>query len=153
MEPEAPVIFITGHGDIEGAVEAIKQGAYDYVTKPIDDVRLKLTIQRALEQRQLLQSLNDLKKRLKPWDIQTTITFRDPKMTQLLELVHTIADTQATVLITGESGTGKTLLAQYIHEHSDRKDRPFVKISCGALSETLLESELFGHVKGPSPAP
>jgi DNA-binding NtrC family response regulator len=148
VEPDAPVIFITGHGHIDGAVEAIKQGAYDYVTKPIDDVRLKLTIQRALEQRHLLKSLKDLKKRLKPWDVQTTITFRDPKMTQLLELAHTIAGTQATVLITGESGTGKTLLAQYIHEHSDRKNQPFIKISCGALSETLLESELFGHVKG-----
>jgi len=148
LEPDAPVIFITGHGHIDGAVEAIKLGAYDYITKPIDDLRLRLTIQRALEQQQLLKSYRDLKKRLRPWEAQSTITFRDPKMAQLLELVHTIADTQATVLITGESGTGKSMLAKYIHEHSERKSKPFVKISCGSLSETLLESELFGHVKG-----
>ncbi len=148
LEPEAPVIFITGHGHIDGAVEAIKMGAYDYVTKPIDDLRLKLTIQRALEQQKLLVSYQNLKQRLKPWELQDTITYRDEKMGQLLELVHTIADTQATVLITGESGTGKSMLARYIHEHSLRKNKPFVKISCGSLSETLLESELFGHVKG-----
>ncbi len=148
LEAEAPVIFITGHGHIDGAVEAIKMGAYDYVTKPIDDLRLKLTIQRALEQQQLLQSYNRLKQRLRPWELQESITFRDQKMAQLLELVHTIADTQATVLITGESGTGKTMLARYLHEQSSRKAKPFVKISCGSLSETLLESELFGHVKG-----
>jgi DNA-binding NtrC family response regulator len=148
LEPEAPVIFITGHGHIDGAIEAIKLGAYDYVTKPIDDLRLKLTIQRALEQQRLLLSYQNLKQRLRPWELQDIITFRDQKMGQLLELVHTIADTQATVLITGESGTGKSMLARYIHEQSSRKNKPFVKISCGSLSETLLESELFGHVKG-----
>jgi DNA-binding NtrC family response regulator len=145
---DALVILITGHGHIEGAVEAIKLGAYDYITKPIDDLRLKVTISRALEQSKLRASYENLKKRLKPWDLQDTLLFRDRKMEQLLELVHTIADTQATVLITGESGTGKSLLARYIHQHSSRAQRPFVKISCGSLSETLLESELFGHVRG-----
>lgn len=148
LDSNAFIVFITGHGHIEGAVEAIKLGAYDYITKPIDDTRLKVTIQRALEQQQLLMSYQNLKQRLRPWDLQDTMRFRDRKMEQLLELVHTIADTQATVLISGESGTGKSLLARYIHQHSVRKSRPFIKISCGALSETLLESELFGHVRG-----
>lgn len=148
LDSDALVVFITGHGHIDGAIEAIKLGAYDYITKPIDDLRLKVTIQRALEQRQLMSSYESLKKRLKPWDLQETLLFRDRKMEQLMELVHTIADTQATVLITGESGTGKSLLAQYIHKHSSRHQKPFIKIACGSLSETLLESELFGHVRG-----
>jgi DNA-binding NtrC family response regulator len=146
--PDTAFIFITGHGHIAGAVEAIKLGAYDYITKPIDDLRLKLAIKHALEQKKLLASYNSLKQRLKPWELEETMVFGDRKMHQLLELVHTIADTMATVLITGESGTGKSMLARYIHEHSSRKEQPFVKISCGSLSETLLESELFGHMRG-----
>ncbi len=146
--PDTTVIFITGHGHIAGAVEAIKLGAYDYIIKPIDDLRLKLTIRHALEQKKLQASYDSLKQRLKPWDLDDTLVFGDRKMAQLLELVHTIADTMATVLITGESGTGKSMLAHYIHKHSHRKEGPFVKISCGSLSETLLESELFGHVRG-----
>lgn len=146
--PETDIIFITGHGHIEGAVEAIKLGAYDYITKPIDDLRLKLTIGHALEQKKLLASYQDLKQRLKPWTLDENFVFADRKMDQLMELVHTIADTMATVLVTGESGTGKSLLARYIHTNSSRRNGPFVKISCGSLSETLLESELFGHVRG-----
>ena len=146
--PETPIIFIPGHGHIDGAVEAIKLGAYDYITKPIEDLRLKLTLRRALEQVALQDSYHNLKKRLRPWDLSTDLVFKDRKMGQLLESVHTIADTMATVLITGESGTGKSLLAQYIHDQSSRRKGPFGKISCGSLSETLLESELFGHVRG-----
>ena len=146
--PDTLVIFITGHGHIAGAVEAIKLGAYDYITKPIDDLRLKLTIRHALEQKKLQASYNTLKQRLKPWALDETLVFGDRKMDRLLEMVHTIADTMATVLITGESGTGKSMLARYIHDHSHRREGPFVKISCGSLSETLLESELFGHVRG-----
>ncbi len=148
LNSDALVVFITGHGHIDGAIEAIQLGAYDYITKPIDDLRLRVTIQRALEQKKLMSSYEDLKKRLKPWDLQESLLFRDRKMEQLMELVHTIADTQATVLITGESGTGKSLLAHYIHRQSSRNRKPFIKISCGTLSETLLESELFGHVRG-----
>jgi DNA-binding NtrC family response regulator len=129
-------------------VEAIKLGAYDYITKPIDDMRLKITIKHALEQKKLQASYDSLKQRLRPWSLDENLVFGDRKMDQLLELVHTIADTMATVLITGESGTGKTMLAHYIHKHSHRQEGPFVKISCGSLSETLLESELFGHVRG-----
>ncbi len=146
--PDTAIIFITGHGHIEGAVEAIKLGAYDYITKPIDDLRLKLTISHALEQQRLLASYQTLKQRLKPWTLDENFVFGDRKMDQLMELVHTIADTMATVLITGESGTGKSVLARYIHANSSRHSGPFVKISCGALSESLLESELFGHVRG-----
>ena len=146
--PNTPVVFITGHGHIDGAVEAIKLGAYDYIIKPIDDLRLKLTIRRALEQKKLQASYNSLKRRLKPWALEDKMVVGDRKMDQLLELVHTIADTMATVLVTGESGTGKSMLAKYIHDHSSRQEGPFVKISCGSLSETLLESELFGHVRG-----
>ena len=146
--PDTDLIFITGYGHIDGAVEAIKLGAYDYITKPIDDLRLKLTIRRALEQKELLASYKALKQRLKPWTLEDRLVFSDRKMDQLLEMVHAIADTLATVLITGESGTGKSLLARYIHDHSSRREGPFVKISCGSLSETLLESELFGHVRG-----
>lgn len=146
--PDTPVIFITGHGHIDDAVEAIKLGAYDYITKPIDDLRLKLTLRRALEQVELKSSYQSLKKRLRPWQLAETLVFKDRKMGLLLELVHTIADTMATVLISGESGTGKTMLARYIHDQSPRRERPFGKISCGALSETLLESEIFGHVRG-----
>jgi len=146
--PDTPVIFITGHGHIDGAVEAIKLGAYDYISKPIDDTRLKLTIKRALEQKNLLASYQSLKQRLKPWLLEERLIFSDRKMDKLLELVHAIADTLATVLLTGESGTGKSMLARYIHDHSSRREGPFVKISCGSLSESLLESELFGHVRG-----
>lgn len=146
--PDTPVIFITGHGHIDGAVAAIKLGAYDYITKPIDDLRLKLTIQRALEQKKLLASYQSLKRQLRPWALEGKLVFGDRKMEGLLELVHAIADTMASVLITGESGTGKTMLARYIHDHSSRREGPFVKISCGSLSETLLESELFGHLRG-----
>jgi DNA-binding NtrC family response regulator len=146
--PETTIIFITGHGNIDGAVAAIKLGAYDYLTKPIDDLRLKLTIRNALEQQELLDSYQSLKRRLKPWALEENLVFGDRKMDELMGLVQAIADTMATVLIAGESGTGKSMLARYIHEHSGRRGKPFVKISCGSLSETLLESELFGHVKG-----
>lgn len=145
--PDTTIIFITGHGHIDGAVEAIKLGAYDYITKPIDDTRLKLTIKRALEQKSLLASYRSLKQRLQPW-MEDRLIFADRKMDKLLELIQAIADTMATVLITGESGTGKSMLAHFIHNHSSRRDGPFVKISCGSLSESLLESELFGHVRG-----
>lgn len=146
--PETPVIFITGHGYIDDAVAAIKLGAYDYLTKPIDDLRLKLTLHRALEQVELKSSYQSLKRRFRPWELAENLVFQDREMRLLLELVDTIADTSATVLITGESGTGKTMLASQIHDQSYRRESPFGKISCGALSETLLESELFGHVRG-----
>jgi DNA-binding NtrC family response regulator len=149
--PDTPVIFITGHGRIDDAVEAIKLGAYDYLTKPLDDLRLKLTLRRALEQVELKNSYQSLQRRFRPWELAENLVFRDRKMGLLLELVHTVADTLATVLISGESGTGKTMLARHIHDQSSRGECPFYQISCGALSATLLESELFGHVRGAFP--
>jgi DNA-binding NtrC family response regulator len=145
---ESLLIFITGHGHIDGAIEAIKLGAYDYVTKPIDDIRLKLTIKRAFEQKQLLASYQSLKKKVRPWEMDDRIIVKDRKMIELLDIVHMVAETMATVLITGESGTGKSILAKYIHRHSSRHEGSFVELSCGTLADTLLESELFGHVKG-----
>jgi DNA-binding NtrC family response regulator len=145
---ESLLIFITGHGHIDGAVEAIKLGAYDYVTKPIDDIRLKLTIKRALEQKQLLASYQSLKKKIRPWEMDDRIIVKDRKMIELLDIVHMVSETMATILIMGESGTGKSMLAKYIHRHSSRYEGPFIELSCGTLAETLLESELFGHVKG-----
>jgi DNA-binding NtrC family response regulator len=145
---ESLLIFITGHGHIDGAVEAIKLGAYDYVTKPIDDIRLKLTIKRALEQKQLLASYQSLKKKIRPWEMDDRIIVKDRKMIELLDIVQMVSETMATILITGESGTGKSILAKYIHRHSSRHEGPFMELSCGTLAETLLESELFGHVKG-----
>jgi DNA-binding NtrC family response regulator len=145
---ESLLIFITGHGHIDGAVEAIKLGAYDYITKPIDDIRLKLTIKRALEQKQLLASYQSLKKKVRHWELDDLIVVKDRKMVELLDVVHMVSETMATILITGESGTGKSMLAKYIHRHSARSEGPFIELSCGTLAETLLESELFGHVKG-----
>ena len=130
--PETTVIFITGHGHIAGAVEAIKLGAYDYITKPIDDIRLKITIKHALEQKRLQASYDSLKQRLRPWSLDENLVFGDRKMDQLLEMVHTIADTMATVLITGESGTGKELLARAGHYGSARAAKPF-EIDTGAI--------------------
>ncbi len=145
---ESLLIFITGHGHIDGAVEAIKLGAYDYVTKPIDDIRLKLTIKRALEQKQLMASYQSLKKKIRPWEMDDRIIVKDRKMIELLDIVQMVSETMATILITGESGTGKSMLAKYIHRHSSRQEGHFIELSCGTLAETLLESELFGHVKG-----
>lgn len=145
---ESLLIFITGHGHIDGAVEAIKFGAYDYVTKPIDDIRLKLTIKRALEQKQLLASYQSLKKKIRPWEMDDRIIVKDRKMVELLDIIQMVSETMATILITGESGTGKSIFAKYIHRHSSRHEGSFIELSCGTLAETLLESELFGHVKG-----
>ena len=148
LAPETAVVFITGHGHIEGAVKAIKLGAYDYLTKPLDDLRLKVTLKRALEQQKLKASYSSLKRRFQPWEGEEVFISRDRSVQELLGLVDAVAGTMATVLVAGESGTGKSLLARYIHQHSLRARGPFVAISCGSLTETLLESELFGHVRG-----
>jgi transcriptional regulator with PAS, ATPase and Fis domain len=105
-------------------------------------------MKRALEQKRLMASYQSLKKRVRPWELEEGMIFKDRKMVELLDLVHMVADTMATVLIAGESGTGKSKLAKYIHRHSSRCEGPYVELSCGSLSETLLESELFGHMRG-----
>jgi DNA-binding NtrC family response regulator len=146
--PQTVVIIITGYGTIESAVEAIKMGAYDYLTKPIVDDELRLTIERALKQQSLISENVNLKGQLERKYSLENIISQDYKMAKIFDLVEAVADSRSTILMTGDSGTGKTMLARAIHYRSGRKDKPFVEVSCGALPETLLESELFGHVKG-----
>ena len=148
FNPAIPVIIMTAYSSLETAVEAIKKGAYDYLTKPLDFDKLKITIKRAMEHIRLKEENRILKESLgKHFDRQNIIG-QSPAMIKLLETVAQVAASEATVLINGESGTGKELIAGAIHFNSPRKDGPFVKINCAAITETLLESELFGHEKG-----
>jgi two-component system response regulator HydG len=144
--PAIPILIMTAYSNVESAVEAIKAGAYDYLTKPLDFDTLQLTLARALEHTSLKSENQDLKQRLQ-FDQQNFIGRSEP-MRKLLEMIAMIAPSEATVLISGESGTGKELIARAVHANSLRKDRPLVSINCAALSESLLESELFGHEKG-----
>ncbi|MCA9254778.1 MAG: sigma-54-dependent Fis family transcriptional regulator, partial [Phycisphaerales bacterium] len=146
--PAVVPIVITGYGTIESAVEAIKMGAYDYLTKPIIDDELRLVIQRALQQQSLIRENHSLRQQLDLRYGLDNVVGHDYRMLKIFDLVETVSDTKTTVLITGESGTGKTLIAHALHHRSDRRDGPFVEVSCGAIPEGLLESELFGHVKG-----
>jgi len=146
--PETAVIMITGYGTIESAVEAIKRGAFDYLTKPVIDDEIKLTIERALQQQHLMAENRALRTQLGERYSLDSIIGHDPKMLRVFDLIEAVADTPTTVLLTGESGTGKSLVARAIHQHSARRHGPFVEVACGALPETLLESELFGHVRG-----
>jgi DNA-binding NtrC family response regulator len=146
--PETVVIVITGYGSIESAVEAIKLGAYDYLTKPIIDDELRLAIERALAQQSLMSENRNLRRQLERKYCLENIVSHNYKMAKVFELVEAIADSNTTILMTGPSGTGKSILARAIHHRSSRRNKPFVEVSCGAIPETLLESELFGHVKG-----
>jgi DNA-binding NtrC family response regulator len=145
---ETPVILITGYGTIESAVEAIRDGAFDYLTKPILADELKMAIERALSQRRLVVENKNLKQQLDERFGLDSMIGHDYRMLQVYDVIESVADTRTTVLITGESGTGKTLTARAIHRRSSRRDGPFVEVACGALPETLLESELFGHTAG-----
>ncbi|MDH3574430.1 MAG: sigma-54 dependent transcriptional regulator [Desulfobacteraceae bacterium] len=148
FNPAIPVTIMTAYSSVETAIEALKKGAYDYLTKPLDFDKLRLTIERAMEHTRLKEENRLLKESLgKHFDMQNIIG-RSPAMISLLETVAHVAPSEATVMITGESGTGKELIAGVIHHNSPRKDGPFVKINCAAITETLLESELFGHEKG-----
>lgn len=146
--PEVCVILLTGYGTIESAVEAIRMGAFDYLTKPVIDDELNFSIQRALGQRQIVEENRRLKQQLDERFGISNIIGRDYKMTKLFDLIESVADTRTTVLILGENGTGKTITARALHQLSDRREKPFVEVACGALPDTLLESELFGHVAG-----
>ena len=146
--PDMPVIILTAYGSIESAVEAMKRGAYSYLTKPFDHQDLLLQIERALENRRLNIEIKRLKGLLEERYDFTNIVGRSEKMKKVLEMVSQIAKTESTVYIHGESGTGKELIAKAIHLASERKNKPFVAINCAALPETLMESELFGHEKG-----
>jgi two-component system response regulator PilR (NtrC family) len=148
VSPDTVVIMITAYGSPEGAVTAIKEGAYDYITKPFRVEEVKLTIKKSLERSNLIRENIRLRQavedRYKFWNL----IGKSPKMQRVYELVEKVSQTKANVLITGESGTGKELVAKAVHYNSDRKDRSFVTLNCGAIPENLLESELFGHMKG-----
>ena len=145
--PAPVVLIITGYGTIDSAVEAMKQGAADYLTKPVDPSALLLTLQRALEHRQLLSELDTLRDQVSKMQLDNLIGV-SPSMQAIFRTVRRIARTDVTVLITGPSGTGKELIAKAIHNHSSRSKAPFLTVNCSALTDTLLESELFGHAKG-----
>jgi two-component system, NtrC family, response regulator AlgB len=146
--PETTVIIMTAHGSIETAVNAIKQGAYHYIQKPFDYLELQVFAQKALEYHALKSEIRSLRQQASATKFPGNIITQNPKMREMVALAEQVAQTNLTVLIEGESGTGKELFAQLIFDKSDRKDRPFVKVNCAALSENLLESELFGHIKG-----
>jgi two-component system response regulator GlrR len=148
INPELPAIILTAHGSIESAVEAMRKGAYSYLTKPFEPRDLLLQIARALEHRRLNSEVKRLKGLLEEKYDFDNIIARSAKMRSVLDVVARIAKLDSTVYLHGESGTGKELIAKAIHFASDRRDQPFVALNCAALPETLLESELFGHEKG-----
>lgn len=146
--PSIPVIIMTAYSSVESAVEALKSGAYDYLIKPLDFEVLKLTIERASEHAGLKEENRALKEHLRSdYDIANIIGRSQP-MKKLMDMMSMVAPSEATVLITGESGTGKELIARSLHFNSPRKEKPLVVVNCASITETLLESELFGHEKG-----
>jgi two-component system response regulator HydG len=148
FNPAIPVIIMTAYSSVETAVEALKNGAYDYLTKPLDFDELRFAMERAMDHTQLKEENRLLRETLASHFDRRNIIGRSPAMAKLLETVAQVAPSEATILITGESGTGKEMIAGAIHFNSPRKDGAFVKINCAAITETLLESELFGHEKG-----
>ncbi len=148
LSPFTEVILITGHASAETAVKAMKEGAFDYVTKPLSFDELSITISKALEKRQLLSENVYLKQQLHNKYDFANIIGSSPIMQKLFERMKRIANTDSTALVLGESGTGKELVARALHFNSQRKDKPFIPVNCAAIPENLLESELFGYVKG-----
>ncbi len=146
--PDTSVILVTGYGTIESAVEAIRMGAFDYLTKPVIDDELHFAVQKALGQRKLVEENKTLKAQLDQKFGMGSLIGHDYKMLKMYDLIESVSDTRTTVLVLGESGTGKTMTARAIHQLSSRASKPFVEVACGALPDTLLESELFGHVAG-----
>lgn len=146
--PASTVILMTGYGGPETGIEALRAGAFDLLTKPLLDQELEMSLQRALSQRKVVEENKNLRAQLDQKFHLNSVVGHDPRMQRIFDVISRVADTRATVLITGESGTGKSLIARAIHRHSSRRDRPYVEVACGALPENLLESELFGHVAG-----
>ena len=147
-EPSLPIIVMTAYGTIENAVQALRLGAYDYIAKPFENDEIKLTVAKALERERLLAENRYLHAELEGRYDFSGIVGGSPAMQQVFEMASSVASSNASVLITGESGTGKELMARSIHYSSLRKEKPFVVLNCSALSESVLESELFGHEKG-----
>jgi DNA-binding NtrC family response regulator len=148
MDPEIVVIMITAYASVDTAVQALKEGAFDYITKPVDPDELSHLVKRAIERRRLKSENLQLRQTVEELATPNPIIGESSQMQEVLELVRSVADTDATVLIRGESGTGKELIAQAIHSNSRRRFFPIVPVNCGALAEGLLESELFGHERG-----
>src|SRR4030043_260324 len=148
LYPELPVVMVTAYGTVETAVASMKEGALDYLTKPIDLDELLLMLQKVIERSYLIRENKELKAQLQDRYAFPHIVYASPKMEEVMGLVARVAPSQTTILIRGESGTGKELIANAIHYASPRSDKPLVKVSCAAIPETLLESELFGHEKG-----
>jgi len=146
--PTAVTVMITAYGSVETAVRALRLGASDYLTKPVVDEELRVSLERALQQHALRAENDELRRRLDSRSGLEGVIGRDPRMERVFEVVRAVAPSKTTVLMTGESGTGKSMIARAIHQQSGRADGPFVELSCGSIPETLLESELFGHVKG-----
>ncbi len=146
--PHLTVILITGYGTVDTGIEALREGAFDLLTKPLIDEELLMSIDRALSQRKVLAENEQLKAQLDLRFGMENIVGHDHRMLKMYDMIDSVADTKATVLISGESGTGKSMIARALHRRSTRRDKPFVEVACGALPETLLESELFGHVAG-----
>jgi len=141
-------ILMTAYGTVESAVEAMKQGAYDYLTKPVDLKRLRAVVERAIEFQTLVAENNELRQRLRQSASPGMLVGQSDSIRAVVSLIEEVAQSDVTVLIEGESGTGKEIVARSIHLQSPRRDKPFISVNCAALSETLLEAELFGHVKG-----
>ena len=146
--PSVPVIVLTGHGTVEDAVDAMRNGAYDFITKPVNLDHLSILVKRALERRELARRNEELLEEVESQRRTSTIVGKTQAISRIFDLVRRVAPTKASVLITGESGVGKELVADAIHNLSPRADKPFIKVHCAALAESLLESELFGHEKG-----
>ncbi len=147
-DPELTVVIMTGYASVDTAVQALKQGAYDYITKPVDPDELSHLVSNALEHKRARREVVRLRENLQEVFPSTELIGKSPAMKKVVELIEMVAPTEATVLITGESGTGKEVVARAIHAAGPRRYMPMVTIHCGALTETLLESELFGHEKG-----
>jgi two-component system response regulator AtoC len=146
--PDTTVIIITAFGSIETAIEAIREGAYDYISKPFKLEEIKFTVQRALEQRKLIQENKFYRQELLDKYQFKNVIGRTPQMFEVYKTIAKVADTKSTVLLCGERGTGKELIARSIHYNSQRNIRPFIPVDCASLVETLIESELFGHIRG-----
>ncbi len=146
--PGLPVIVLTGHGTIEDAVDSMRMGAFDFITKPVNLDHLSMLIRRALESRELERQNRELQREIESQKRISSIIGRSAEMKRIFDLLRRVAPTKASVLVTGESGVGKELIADALHNLSPRADKPFVKVHCAALAESLLESELFGHEKG-----
>ncbi len=148
IDPNATIIMITAFASVSTAIQALKEGAYDYVTKPVDPDELTHLIHKALKDRELVNENRKLKERIEDLIKPDNLIGESPEMRKIYELINTVAGADTTVLINGESGTGKELVAKAIHINSPRKYFPMITVNCGALPETLLESELFGHERG-----